>query len=581
MRSILGTQPRGDLRARGLLLIGILAAGAGLMIPDPHVRQTEISLGVGIFALISAWTCARRGSQAAEGTATGLLPSPWGWLASAMVFQALAHLVLLAGLFGLGRVQALATLSTLLSLAAFPALFLGLLMWPHPRVGPGRRRRTTLDAFLFGGSLLFILWQLGLRDLANAAPGEMALYLILPFVLVCLDFGYWAYLVMPAAALPRGPLGFLGLTLGGAFFVNLAAMLAGLGGSYGPGHWSDALSIPVMALPALAAWSPLPAAFPADTAEPEERPGRLQLILPFIPAAAGLGVVLVQLGLARHRLDWQTVGFAAFIVAGLFLRQFLTLWDLEKLSRSLETRVQERTRELTHAQDVMVRTERMNAMATLGAGLAHDLKNLIGVVRNYALLVHRDLQEGRPAEMEDMEAIQLASGQAVHLANQLMNYGRSEEEENETFDLTLQLRQLETMLRAILPPEIALVTDFPERSLMLRENPFHIDQMVVNLVLNAQDALVEGGVIRLTAVEDQLENGKPAVRLEVADNGTGITESVKARLFEPFFTTKTSGKGTGIGLASVKEAIRGFGGSIKVESEPGVGSRFIILLPLA
>jgi signal transduction histidine kinase len=386
---------------------------------------------------------------------------------------------------------------------------------------------------------------------------------------------------MPAAAMPRGPLGFLGLTLGGACLVSISALLAGMAGNYAPGLWSEAFAIPVAALPLLAAWSPLAAAIPAASEELEECPGRLQLLLPFIPAAAGWAVVLVQLGVARDRLDWQTIGLAAFVVGGLFLRQYLTLRDLERLSRSLETRVLERTRELSHAQDVMVRTERMNTMATLGAGLAHDLKNLIGVVRNYALLVHRDLQEGRPAEMEDLEAIQLASGQAVDLANQLMNYGRTEEEENETFDLGLQLQQLATMLQAIMPPEIKLVAELPGYPMLLKENPFHIDQMVVNLVLNAQDALPAGGWIELKATGDHLENGKPAVRLEVADNGTGISESVKARLFEPFFTTKSPGKGTGIGLASVKEAIRGFGGSIHVESEPGKGSRFIILLPLA
>lgn len=565
----------GSVQLRGWALgLTLLATLTGLFIGPIQVRQVEVNLAGAFVALLSAWVCARR-VLAREET------SAWRWIAFAMALQAAAHLVLVGSMIGWIAEPPAQVLADVFFLGVLAALLLGLTHWPHGARSQARRFRTMLDAFIFGGSLLFIFWQLGLRDLAYASRSAIAAFLILPFVLVCLDFGYWVYLVLPSSELPRGPLGYLGLTLAGACFVNIATMLARLSGTYHSGHWTDALTIPVLLLPALGAWSRTPSSALPPSGDLDDRPGGLQVFLPFLPAALGSSIVVVQLVVARHRLDWQTTALATFVVVGLFFRQFLSLRDLEALSRSLESRIRERTRELTHAQDVMVRTERMNAMATLGAGLAHDMKNLIGVVRNYALLVHRDLQEGRPAEMEDLEAIQLASGQAVELANQLMNYGHNDEEHDEAFDLTLRLAQLGTMLRAILPQTIDFRLDLPEEPMIFKENPFHIDQMIVNLVLNARDALPEGGTIRVAAQLDALEQGRPAVRLVVEDNGTGLTEEARTHLFEPFFTTKPSGHGTGIGLASVKAALRGFGGRINVESQPGQGTRFILMLPLA
>lgn len=575
MPEVRGVPPKQDdsalFKGSALGLI-MLATLAGLAIPHVPTRMLEVNLAGAAVALISTWACARRFAPKNE-------TSAWHWFAVAMLIQASGHLIMVAQAFQWVPPWVSQRLVDVLFLVVLAAFLVGLTQWPHGERSQGRRFRTMLDAFIFGGSLLFIFWQLGLRDLASLSLDGV--FLILPFVFVCLDFGYWVYLILPSAEWPRGPLAYLGLTLAGACLVNMATMLAGLTGTYFPGHWTDALTIPLLILPALGAWSHETSElvlFPEDS---DQRPAGLQLFLPFLPATLAVGVVVVQLAIARHRLDWQTTGLATLVVTGLFFRQFLSLRDFERLSQSLESRIRERTRELSHAQDVMVRTERMNAMATLGAGLAHDMKNLIGVVRNYALLVHRDLQEGKPAEMEDLEAIQMASGQAVELANQLMNYGRNEEEHDEPFDLTLRLAQLGAMLQAILPAEVTFILELPNEPMILKENPFHIDQMIVNLVLNARDALPDGGIIRVEASLEEGKDGRRGVRLEVEDNGTGIAPAVKAHLFEPFFTTKPSGHGTGIGLASVKAALRGFGGQIQVVSEAGQGTQFILWLPLA
>lgn len=556
------------------LVLTLLATLAGLLIHHVPTRMLEVNLAGAAVALISTWACARRSAPKNESSA-------WHWIALAMLIQASGHLIMVAQAFQWVPPSVSQRLVDVLFLLVLGAFLMGLTRWPHGERSQGRRFRTMLDAFIFGGSLLFIFWQLGLRDMVSTSQHLGGVFLILSFVFVCLDFGYWVYLILPSAEWPRGPLAYLGLTLAGACLVNMATMLTGLTGTYFPGHWTDALTIPVLLLPALGAWSHETTELVLSSEGPDPRPGGLQLFLPFLPASLGIGVVVVQLVIARHRLDWQTTGLATLVVTALFLRQFISLRDFERLSQSLESRIRERTKELSHAQDVMVRTERMNAMATLGAGLAHDMKNLIGVVRNYALLVHRDIQEGRPVEMEDLEAIQMASGQAVELANQLMNYGRNEEEHDEPFDLTLRLAQLGAMLQAILPAGVTFILELPNEPMILKENPFHIDQMIVNLVLNARDALPEGGIIRVEARLEEGKDGRRGVCLEVEDNGTGIAPDVKAHLFEPFFTTKPSGHGTGIGLASVKAALRGFGGQIKVVSEAGQGTQFILWLPLA
>lgn len=553
----------------------VLAMALVALTPHPGAKLLGMNGAGAALALLSAAACGRRARSGPRSEA-----GAWTWIALAMGVQAAGHGVILLDYLRGVLPSPGADLSDLIFLAVLPALFASLVLWPHRARSTVRTLRTALDAFIFGGSILFVSWQLGLRDMVRAHPDGTALVLLLSVLLVCLDFGYWAYLVLPFSRWPRGPLGYLGLALGGACVVNLASTLVALAGTYHPGHWTDLLTLPVLALPAFAAWSPFEAPPQEAPEETPERPGGVELLLPFLPVVVGLMVVLVQVFLARDRLDWQTSALAGVVVAVLILRQFLTLWDLERLSSNLEARVQERTLELDQAREVLVRTERLNAMATLGAGLAHDIKNLIGVVRNYAMLVHRDLQEARVPELEDLEAIQLASSQAVELANQLMNYGRSESDPVACFDLVARVRQLGAMLEAILPEGIGLELDLPEQALVLKENPFHLDQMVVNLVLNARDALPQGGTIRLAAHPIRLDERREGVRLEVSDNGVGLSPEAKAHLFEPFFTTKPFGEGTGIGLASVKAALRGFGGQIQVDSEPGRGARFTILLPL-
>jgi signal transduction histidine kinase len=263
------------------------------------------------------------------------------------------------------------------------------------------------------------------------------------------------------------------------------------------------------------------------------------------------------------------------------LRMMLALRDLRAFTLDLDQRVRARTRDLEEAQAVLLRTERLNALASLGAGLAHDLKNLLGVMKNYALLVGQDLAEGRPIQPGDLEAIQQASDQAGGLANQLMAFGREEAESDATFDLRDRLKQLISMLRSALPAYISLEVRYPPTAMILPGDATRLDQMLINLVLNARDAIEGSGRILVEAQPCTLADGRRGALLLVSDSGIGMTEEVQAKIFEPFFTTKSIGSGTGLGLASVKALVDLMEAEIEVHSVVGRGTTFLLRFPMA
>ncbi|MFT3926234.1 MAG: ATP-binding protein [Myxococcales bacterium] len=223
---------------------------------------------------------------------------------------------------------------------------------------------------------------------------------------------------------------------------------------------------------------------------------------------------------------------------------------------------------------------RIEAVGRLAGGVAHDFNNVITVVSSYAFLLARKLDKNDPLQGPVAE-IGKAAERAADITRKLLALSRRDPVAPRVLDLNVVLRGMETFLRRLIGEHIALELSLSKEPLLIRADPGQIEQVVLNLVVNARDAATpEGGNITLRTLRDggprkQNSSGRFAV-LEVSDNGMGMPKDVQDRIFEPFFTTKDVGKGSGLGLFTVWGTVAQMGGSIEVKSAPRKGSRFLL-----
>jgi signal transduction histidine kinase len=229
--------------------------------------------------------------------------------------------------------------------------------------------------------------------------------------------------------------------------------------------------------------------------------------------------------------------------------------------------------------------QKMEAIGQLAGGVAHDFNNLLTAIIGYARLALERAAEGE--QRRDLEEIVKAAGRAATLTKQLLSFSRRHVMETVAIDLNLLIVDMVTMLRRMIGEDIGLTTSLGPDLPVVRADRSHLEQVLMNLVVNARDATAGGGAIQIetNAVAVQTPPAhlelKPGsyVTVTVSDNGCGMSEETRARLFEPFFTTKPRGQGTGLGLATVYGIVMQTGGAIHVESEPGKGSSFTVYLP--
>jgi PAS domain S-box-containing protein len=244
-------------------------------------------------------------------------------------------------------------------------------------------------------------------------------------------------------------------------------------------------------------------------------------------------------------------------------------------------------RKLLEAQ--FLQAQKMEALGRLSASVAHDFNNLLTVIAGYGQLLQARFTQD-PQTRGQLEEIARAADRASVLTRQLLHFSRRRESDPTVLDLNEALGSLDRMVRRLIGDRITVETAFDKGIWKVRVDRGHLDQVVMNLVVNARDAMAGGGSIRLVTENvdlDPIEAGArvPSVgpgayaRLTVADTGCGMDEATKARIFEPFFTTKGEGKGTGLGLPTVDEIVRGAGGFIDVITAPGKGAAFRIHLP--
>jgi PAS domain S-box-containing protein len=220
-------------------------------------------------------------------------------------------------------------------------------------------------------------------------------------------------------------------------------------------------------------------------------------------------------------------------------------------------------------------TLRLEALGRLAGGIAHDFNNLLTAIVGYADLA----SDGNPPNQEELNEIQRAAGSAAALVRQLLAFSRRQTLQTRRIDLCGTVNSVERMLRRLIGEDITLVCRTPTEPLFVTGDPAQIEQVLMNLVLNARDAIDRSGTITV-AVDKTSEQGREVASLIVSDTGLGMDETTRSRIFEPFFTTKQDGKGNGLGLATVHGIVHQSGGTISVRSELGRGSEFTVSLPL-
>ncbi|MBN1242404.1 MAG: response regulator [Spirochaetales bacterium] len=232
--------------------------------------------------------------------------------------------------------------------------------------------------------------------------------------------------------------------------------------------------------------------------------------------------------------------------------------------------------------------QKLEAVGSLAGGLAHDFNNVLTAVMGHADLL-ADSARDRPDLLEDIDGVRRAARRAATLSRRLLGFARRSAYEPRKLSLDALVAELERMLKRLLPADLALICEYGTPDHLVEADPSRLEQVVVNLVVNARDAMGSGGTIRLSTAVVELparragligEAGPGScIILKVADSGIGMEADELPRIFEPFYTTKGPGSGTGLGLAMVSSIVREAGGLVDVESEPGRGSVFSILLP--
>lgn len=232
-------------------------------------------------------------------------------------------------------------------------------------------------------------------------------------------------------------------------------------------------------------------------------------------------------------------------------------------------------RELRKKEEIIRQTQKMEALGALTGGIVHDFNNFLAVVMIAADVAKSELEAGHPI-YPVIEQIQVASDRAAALTRQLLTFYRKQIITIQNVELNQAVRQSETLLTRLLPEEVTFDVEFAPEELHVRIDPTQLAQVLLNIVVNAKDAMPDGGALKVRTFSQAGQVG-----FQVSDTGIGMSEDTRHQIFEPFFTTKGPERGTGIGLSTVMSILNDAKGRIEVDSVEGRGTTFTVLFPRA
>ncbi|MDI6752990.1 MAG: PAS domain S-box protein [Thermodesulfobacteriota bacterium] len=245
---------------------------------------------------------------------------------------------------------------------------------------------------------------------------------------------------------------------------------------------------------------------------------------------------------------------------------------------------------LSKSEEQLRQWQKVEAIGKLAGGVAHDFNNLLMTIKGYSEILLGKFDPGDPRH-EEVEEILMAAERATSLTRQLLAFGRRQVLHPQVLDLNGIVTNMNKMLRRLIGEDIQLLTILDQELWSVKVDPGQIEQVIMNLAVNARDAMPRGGKLTIETTNVVLDKNYakqyvsvkpgPYVMMAVSDNGCGMDKEIQSHLFEPFFTTKEKGKGTGLGLSTVYGIVKQSGGNIWVYSEPGQGTSFKIYLPKA
>ena len=262
---------------------------------------------------------------------------------------------------------------------------------------------------------------------------------------------------------------------------------------------------------------------------------------------------------------------------------------LVELNKTLEARVTQAIAERELAEAALRQSQKMEAIGQLTGGIAHDFNNLLAGITGSLDLIKLRVSQGRSADVERYVSVAYGAAQrAAALTHRLLAFSRRQTLLPKNTDVHVLIAEMEELIRRTVGPAIELKVELNAQAATCMVDSAQVENSLLNLCINARDALGEGGLISITTCNQQLDE-KPGpdpewvpgnyLAISVADNGTGMSPEVLSRVFEPFFTTKEVGAGTGLGLSMVYGFIKQSGGQIQIQSEPGQGTCVCLLLP--
>lgn len=443
-------------------------------------------------------------------------------------------------------------------LPMLPFLALGMLQWFDQSLLWGGGIRRVLEGIIFAFSLFTLAWG-SVLDLGGHRVGQLWGNFMADMVVHTVLLGMAIILFRLDPHRLKGPLGWIALYLTVIILVHTVSIRALLHGHFDPFHPASQLVPSVSMILFLAAFTPWTK--PVLTREEGRGQNLWPIALVYFPF--GLAMLwVVQSALSSRSLDRAFVAMAAVLSLLLLIRQVFALKDQASFFQILQHQLDERSRSLEEHQAILWRTHQMNLVNTMGAGLAHDFNNLLTVVV-------QEVELGRAGTAVE------AAKKASSLARQLMTLARQDQRPIELFELGELIEARLPLLQKLCPKSLVLRFWKEPEECWMEADPLQIEQVMLNLVINARDAIPGSGFIRIRL--RRLQTGQAL--LEVEDSGPGMNEEVRSHLFQPFFTTKGDGKGTGLGLASVKATVDSLGGSIDVITEVGLGTTFRMKLP--